>query len=76
MSGARFSANDANDTNRPSSLIFRFCESPSPCVPSLDTLTRSIAPVCRSWTNTSIPACVSLARFVAIELKATKRPSR
>src|SRR5207253_1683861 len=45
-------------------------------VPSEATLTRSVMPVCRSWTNTSVVPFVSLAtRSVASLCNATKRPS-
>src|SRR5207244_1701178 len=49
---------------------------PLPWVPSEATLTRSVVPVCRSWTNTSDTPLVSPAtRSVAALSKATKRPS-
>src|SRR5205814_757207 len=47
-----------------------------PWVPSEATLTRSVLPVCRSWTNTSVAPFVSPAtRLVASLWNATKRPS-
>src|SRR2546425_658529 len=47
-----------------------------PWVPPEATLTRSVVPVCRSWTNTSVAPFVSRAtRLVAVLWKATKRPS-
>src|SRR5438552_1822063 len=49
---------------------------PFPCAPPDATLTRSVLPVCRSWTNTSDTPFVSPAtRSVAALSKATKRPS-
>src|SRR5437870_2793555 len=49
---------------------------PFPWVPSEATLTRSVVPVCRSWTNTSVAPFVSPAtRLVAVSWNATKRPS-
>jgi len=45
-------------------------------VPSEATLTRSVVPVCRSWTNASVAPFVSPAtRLVAKLTNATKRPS-
>src|SRR2546429_563179 len=47
-----------------------------PWVPSEAPLTRSVVPVCRSWTNTSVAPFVSPAtRLVAALWNATKRPS-
>jgi len=44
--------------------------------PSLDTETRSVRAVARSWTNTSSAVLVSPGtRFVAPLMKATYRPS-
>src|SRR5438034_4499637 len=49
---------------------------PLPWAPPEATLTRSVVPVCRSWTNTSDTPFVSPAtRSVAALSKATKRPS-
>src|SRR5204862_455509 len=49
---------------------------PFPWVPSEATLTRSVVPVCRSCTNTSVLPFVSPAtRLVAALWNATKRPS-
>src|SRR5207245_9919392 len=49
---------------------------PLPCAPPEATLTRSVVPVCRSWTNTSDTPFVSPAtRSLASLSKATKRPS-
>src|SRR5205814_6570006 len=47
-----------------------------PCVPPEATLTRSVVPVCRSWTNTSVAPFVSPAtRLVPALRNATKRPA-
>src|SRR5439155_20244253 len=47
-----------------------------PCSPEAETLTRVVWPAVRSRTNTSAAALVSPAtRFVAWEVKTTKRPS-
>src|SRR5438874_1863622 len=47
-----------------------------PWVPSEAPLTRSVVPVCRSWTNTSVAPFVSPAtRLLPVLWNATKRPS-
>src|SRR5207302_4811167 len=49
-----------------------------PSAPTLATLARSVVPVWRSWTNTSLhqrPFVLSGTRLVAHDWKATKRPS-
>jgi hypothetical protein len=68
----RLVANEPNATRLPSALIDGCVLSPLPCVPSLATLARSVLPLRRSRTNTSIAPSVSpLTRFVASESKAT-----
>ena len=48
----------------------------SPWAPALETLTRSVVPICRSRTNTSgCPLVSPGTRLVAADQKATKRPS-
>ena len=49
---------------------------PFPWVPPDATLMRSVVPVCRSCTNTSVVPLVSPpTRLLAVPWKATKRPS-
>ena len=77
--GTRLEATDSKATKRPSALMAAAPKSPLkllPCVPALSTLTLSVSPVWRSWTKTSKTPLVSPAtRLVAVEAKATKRPS-
>ena len=69
-------AADVKATKRPSALIAGERLSPFPWFPALSTLTRSVVPVRRSWTNTSATPFVSPGtRLMAAEVKATKRPS-
>src|SRR5439155_233563 len=63
-------------TKRPSALTAGAPLPQLPWVPALSTLTRSVMPVCRSWTKTSAyPLVASATRLVAYDSKATKRPS-
>src|SRR5207244_1030493 len=65
-----------NATKPPSAERAAPALGPFPWVPSESTLTRSVVPVCRSWTNTSVAPFVSPAtRLVAVLWNATKRPS-
>jgi len=65
-----------NATKRPSAERAAPALAALPSVPSEATLTRSVMPVCRSWTNTSVAPFVSPAtRLVAKLTNATKRPS-
>src|SRR5438128_2450321 len=65
-----------NATKRPSAERAGPALKPFPSVPPEATLTRSVVPVCRSWTNTSVAPFVSPAtRLVASLWNATKRPS-
>src|SRR5213592_1820721 len=65
-----------NATKRPSAERAAPALAALPSVPSEATLTRSVVPVCRSWTNTSDTLFVSPAtRSAAALSKATKRPS-
>ena len=69
---ARLVALEANATKRPSALIERSSTLSFACAPDLSTLTRSVVPVCRSWTNMSLVSFVSPAtRLVASETNAT-----
>ena len=72
----KFEASELNATNRPSSLKTGCPLWLSASVPSDATLTRSVAPVERSYTNTSdIPFVSPATKFEASELNATNRPS-
>src|SRR5829696_7579311 len=72
----RSEARDWKATKRPSDLMEGNPLSRFPCLPELLTLTRSVAPVCRSCTKASMKPLVSLAtKFEASDSKATKRPS-
>src|SRR5205814_1751554 len=63
-------------TKLPSALIAGPYRLPFVSVLEESTLTRSVVPVCRSWTNTSMEPLVSPGtRLAASEAKATKRPS-
>src|SRR6266550_2456689 len=74
--GTRFVAPEVNATKRPSALTDGSRLKPSACLPLLLTLTRSVLPLARSRTKTSIAALVSPpTRLVAIESKATTSPS-
>ena len=88
--GADHVPDPENATNRPSSLIATSPISPSPpaSLPSGPTLTRRVevapgssntpsASLSRSATKTSwwVPFVAPASRFVALEAKATKRPS-
>src|SRR3989338_4733053 len=70
-------ANELNTTDRPSAEIpIGRRLSPLPCAPPLDTLTRVVVPVCRSWRNVSATPLVSPATSVlATDWNATSRPS-
>ena len=64
--GARFVAWDTNPTKRPSALMPSTLPTKSrkplgalPWRPAVDTLTRSVVPVARSWTKTSATPLVS-----------------
>ena len=71
-SATRLVAFDRNTTYRPSALRAASDEEPSPSVPSLATLTRTVVPVWRSWTNTSYCPFVSPAtRLVEFDSNAT-----
>ena len=72
----RFSAREAKATIRPSPEIAGAALKPSASSPSGPTLTRVVAPVRRSRTNTSVAALPSPpTRFDASEVNATERPS-
>src|SRR5438445_6238564 len=72
----RLLALDRNATKRPSAEIGAAKLSPLACAPWELTLTRVVLPVLRSRTKTSPTAFVSPpTRLVAVESKATKRPS-
>src|SRR6266536_2652886 len=74
--GTRFVAPEVNATKRPSALTDGSRLKPSACLPLLRTLTRSVSPLARSRTKTSIAALVSPpTRLAAIESKATTSPS-
>src|SRR6266516_4102455 len=74
--GTRFVAREVNATKRPSALTDGSRLKPSACLPLLLTLTRSVSPLARSRTKTSIAALVSPpTRLAAIESKATTSPS-
>ncbi|GAB3842080.1 hypothetical protein GCM10029963_14530 [Micromonospora andamanensis] len=67
---------EAKATYRPSALIAGVPAPASASVPSAARLTRVVTPVARSRTNTSSAWLVSPGtRFVAVEAKATYRPS-
>ena len=73
--GTRLVAVETKATKRPSALMATTPLPPFPWFPVLSTLTRSVVPVCRSWTNTSeVPLVSPGTRLVDLELKATKRP--
>src|SRR3954471_10526112 len=80
--GTRFEAAEKKPTVVPATSIAGLPDTRSPCAPSLETLTRVVAPVARSCTNTSghdgpngLQVLVSSpTRFEASELKATRRP--
>ena len=78
-SGCRFVAEDMKATKRPSAEIAGSVEPSLPLAPvaPLARLTSVVVFVCRSRTNTSTRARPSSSgwRFVAVESKATKRPS-
>src|SRR5205823_240898 len=65
-----------NATKRPSAERAGPALASFPWVPSEAPLTRSVVPVCRSWTNTSVAPFVSPAtRLLPVLWNATKRPS-
>src|SRR5204863_7840303 len=75
-SGPRWVAHERKATKRPSALSVGLRLWPFPPVPALSTLTRSVVPVRRSWTNTSGDPLVSPGtRFVEREVNATNQPS-
>src|SRR4051812_19447776 len=72
----RVVAGDWNATDRPSAEILAAPPPLLPWAPLEDTLIRLIVPAVRSRTNASIAPLVSpVTRLVAVELKATNRPS-
>jgi hypothetical protein len=72
----RFGAVDVNTTAPPSALMTGNVLAPVASVPLVLTLTRSVVPVLRSRTNTSVAPFVSPGtRLVASEAKATSWPS-
>src|SRR2546428_83045 len=72
----RLVATELNATKRPLAEIDGTKLAPFSCAPWESTLTRLVLPALRSRTNTSLAPFVSPpTRLVAIELKATKRPS-
>src|SRR5262249_43927384 len=74
--GTRLDAAEKNATRGPSPLMAGSVLASFACAPALLTLTRSVVPVCRSRTNTSVVPLVSPGtRLLAVEVKATKRPS-
>ena len=84
--GTRLVAIESNATRRPSALIRApnaeppRMPGPTLCpfasAPVLSTLTRSVVPVSRSWTNTSGTPLVSAGtRLAAAESNVTSRPS-
>src|SRR3989344_139454 len=69
-------ASEKNATSRPSPDGAAHPLQPLPCVPSVATLTRVVAPVCRSRTKMSRWPLVSPAtRVLASDWNATYRPS-
>src|SRR6476661_7031435 len=74
---ARSVAAERNATRVPSSLIDGRSLVPLPAAPAPVLLTRLIACDCWSRTKTSVVWLASLpTRFVALEVKASQRPSR
>ena len=76
IAGDEVAAVLANATNRPSADSAGVRLEPAAWVPSEATLTRTVSPVLRSWTNTSEAPFESPAtRLLARLAKATSRPS-
>ena len=74
--GTRLGANDVKSTDRPSAAIVASWPPRLTSLPAFETLARTVAPVVRSRTNTSVRPFVSPGtRSVAFELNATWRPS-
>jgi hypothetical protein len=72
----RLVADDWKATNKALALIAGVPLAPLPCAPLVDTLIRVVCPAATSRRNISPTALVSpVTRFVAVESKATKRPS-
>ena len=72
----RFVAEDAKATKRPSAEIAGSPLSPLPSIAPGPRFTRLVTPVTRSWTKMSrTPLPSGKTRFVAEDVKATKRPS-